>query len=113
MFKATRSYGAPYVSSFKPNFRRIFFKSARADEFQSLRQDLSTILKIFQVLDEVKEGLQYLFQTRNELTLALTGSGNAGLEAAFFNLIEPRDTVLIAANGFWGERAGDVAFRQG
>lgn len=64
-------------------------------------------------MDEIKEGLQYLFQTRNELTVAVTGSGNAGMETALCNLIEPKDTVLIAANGFWGERAQDMAIRQG
>ncbi|XP_066993748.1 alanine--glyoxylate aminotransferase [Anabrus simplex] len=65
------------------------------------------------IMDEIKEGLQYVFQTKNSLTLAISTSGHGGMEAAMCNLIEPGDTVLIAVNGIWGERAADMAGRYG
>lgn len=64
-------------------------------------------------MDDIKEGIRYVFQTRNELTLALTTSGHGGMEAVLCNLIEPGDRVLIAINGIWGERAADMAGRYG
>lgn len=66
-----------------------------------------------QIMDEVKEGIQYAFQTKNPLTLAISGTGHAGMEAAMCNLVERNDVVLIGVNGIWGERAADMAMRQG
>ncbi|XP_043281767.1 alanine--glyoxylate aminotransferase [Venturia canescens] len=66
-----------------------------------------------QLMDEIKEGLRYAFQTRNSLTLAISGSGHAGMEACLGNLLEPGETVLIAKCGIWGERATDMATRLG
>lgn len=65
------------------------------------------------MMDEVKEGIQYIFQTRNELTLALSTSGHGGMEALLCNLLEDGERVLIAINGIWGERAADMARRYG
>lgn len=65
------------------------------------------------IMDDVKSGIQYLFQTKNQLTLAISGTGHAGMEAAFVNLIEPGTVVLVAVNGIWGERAADLARRMG
>lgn len=64
-------------------------------------------------MDDVKQGIQYAFQTKNNLTLAISGTGHAGMEAALCNLIERNDVVLIGINGIWGERAADMANRQG
>lgn len=65
------------------------------------------------MMDEVKEGIRYAFQTRNELTLAVSTSGHGGMEAVFCNLVEDGDVVLVAVNGIWGERAADMASRYG
>ena len=62
-------------------------------------------------MDEVKAGIQYAFQTKNALTLALSATGHAGMEAVMANLLEEGDTVLIAENGIWGQRAEDMAKR--
>ena len=35
-------------------------------------------------MDDVKEGIQYAFQTKNPLTLAISGTGHAGMEAALW-----------------------------
>lgn len=64
-------------------------------------------------MDEIKEGLQYLFQTKNTLTLAISATGHGGMEATLCNLLEPNEVVLIAKNGIWGERAGNMAKRYG
>lgn len=64
-------------------------------------------------MDEIKAGLQYVFQTRNRLTLALSTSGHGGMEASLINLLEPGETVLIVKCGIWGERAVDMASRIG
>jgi len=66
-----------------------------------------------QILDEEQRLLRYLFQTENEVTLAVPGTGTAGMEAALCNLIEPGDHVLVAVKGFFGERLFDMATRYG
>lgn len=62
-------------------------------------------------MDEIKAGLRYAFQTSNKLTLALSASGHAGMEAAIGNLLERGERILIVKGGLWGERAADMAAR--
>ncbi|XP_058700469.1 alanine--glyoxylate aminotransferase isoform X2 [Poecile atricapillus] len=69
--------------------------------------------EVLQVMDEIKAGIQYAFQTQNRLTLAISGSGHCAMEAALFNLLEQGDTALVAINGIWGQRAADIARRLG
>ncbi|XP_008592883.1 PREDICTED: serine--pyruvate aminotransferase, mitochondrial [Galeopterus variegatus] len=69
--------------------------------------------EMFQVMDEIKQGIQYVFQTKNPLTLAISGSGHCALEAALINLLEPGDSFLVGANGIWGQRAVDIGERIG
>lgn len=69
--------------------------------------------EIFQILDEIKAGLQYAFQTRNRLTLVVSGAGHAGMEACLDNILEPGDKILIVKSGFWAVRAADKATRIG
>lgn len=64
-------------------------------------------------MDEIKQGIQYVFQTRNPLSLAISGSGHCALEAALFNLLEPGDSFLVGVSGIWGQRAQDIAERIG
>lgn len=65
------------------------------------------------VLDEVQAGLRTLFDTQNALTLPLSATGSAGMEACFANLIEPGDPVVIGVAGVFGTRMCDVAGRAG
>lgn len=67
----------------------------------------------YEVMDEVQELLRYAFKTDNALTLPLSGTGNAGMDAAFRNIIEPGEEVVIGVNGFFGERMVEVASRAG
>jgi len=56
--------------------------------------------------------LRYAFQTDNRLTIAVTGSGAACMEATLVNVLEAGETVIVGCNGYWGERLSDVARRQ-
>ncbi|XP_066155900.1 alanine--glyoxylate aminotransferase [Euwallacea fornicatus] len=68
---------------------------------------------VFRIMDEIKKGLQYMFQTKNKLTLCVSASGHAGMETVLCNLVEPGDKVLVLVNGIWGKRAVDMAQRYG
>lgn len=63
------------------------------------------------VMDEEQQMLRFLFQTQNPLTLAIPGTGSAGMEASLCNFIEPGDPVLVAVMGFFGERLYEMAGR--
>ncbi|MDI3317128.1 MAG: alanine--glyoxylate aminotransferase family protein [Bacillota bacterium] len=65
------------------------------------------------VMNETMDALRAVFGTTNPLTMALSGTGSAGMEALFVNLVEPGDRVLIGVNGLFGERMVDVARRAG
>lgn len=62
---------------------------------------------------EEQDLLRTVFQTDNEWTFALSGTGTSGMEAALVNLIEPGDEVLIAIHGYFGERLAEIASRVG
>ena len=63
--------------------------------------------------EEEQKLLRSAFQTQNDWTFALSGTGTSGMEAALANLIEPGDDVLIAIHGYFGERLAEIASRQG
>ena len=65
------------------------------------------------VMDEVQDMLRYVFQTKNRLTIPVSGTGSAGMEAALANFIEPGDRVLIGVIGYFGDRMVDMAGRYG
>ncbi len=65
------------------------------------------------VLDETCDRLRTVFRTTNSLTLPISGTGSAGMEAAFVNLVGPGDVVVIGVNGVFGARMCDVAARCG
>jgi alanine-glyoxylate transaminase/serine-glyoxylate transaminase/serine-pyruvate transaminase len=65
------------------------------------------------IMDESMAMLRELFQTTNRLALPMSGTGSAGMETCFVNLIEPGDAVLIGVNGVFGTRMVDVAQRCG
>jgi alanine-glyoxylate transaminase/serine-glyoxylate transaminase/serine-pyruvate transaminase len=69
--------------------------------------------EFLEVLDETCERLRAVFRTRNRLTLPLSGTGSAGMEAALANLLGPGDVVVVGANGLFGERMCDIAGRVG
>ena len=66
-----------------------------------------------QVMTETQTMLRQVFRTANELTLAVSGTGSAGMEACVVNLIEPGDKMVVCVNGVFGGRMADVAARAG
>ena len=65
------------------------------------------------MMDELKGLLQYAFRTANPLTIPISGPGSAGMEAAFVNLVEPGDTVIVCLNGVFGGRMKENVERCG
>ena len=65
------------------------------------------------LMDRTQALLRQVFETENSLTLAVPGTGSAGMEAALANVIEPGDTVLVCSNGFFSLRMAEMARRFG
>jgi alanine-glyoxylate transaminase/serine-glyoxylate transaminase/serine-pyruvate transaminase len=66
-----------------------------------------------QLMDETMALLRQVFRTENPLTMPMSGTGSAGMETCFVNVLEPGDRVVIGVNGVFGERMCDVAARCG
>ncbi|EDX84517.1 aminotransferase, class V superfamily [Synechococcus sp. PCC 7335] len=65
------------------------------------------------LMDEVQALLRYAWQTDNRMTLPVSGTGSAAMEATIANAIEPGDKILIGLNGYFGHRLVDMAGRYG
>jgi len=65
------------------------------------------------IMDETMELLRYVFNTKNRLTIPISGTGSAGMEAALVNSVEPGDKAIICVAGFFGDRMVDIAERAG
>jgi alanine-glyoxylate transaminase/serine-glyoxylate transaminase/serine-pyruvate transaminase len=66
-----------------------------------------------QMMEEVKDLLRVVFATKNPLTIPISGTGSAGMEACLVNLLEPGDEVVVGVNGVFGTRMAEVAERAG
>jgi alanine-glyoxylate transaminase/serine-glyoxylate transaminase/serine-pyruvate transaminase len=69
--------------------------------------------EFLKIMDQSMAMLREVFQTKNRLALPMSGTGSAGMETCFVNIIEPDDLVLIGVNGVFGTRMVDVAERCG
>jgi len=67
----------------------------------------------FQVADEIRSLLGYAYSTENQFNLAVSGTGSSGMEAAVANFTEPGTKFALLTNGFFGDRLGEMARRQG
>jgi alanine-glyoxylate transaminase / serine-glyoxylate transaminase / serine-pyruvate transaminase len=65
------------------------------------------------IMEDIKKLLRIVFQTTNEITFPVSGTGSAGMETAFANLIEDGDEVIVGVNGVFGGRAAEAAERMG
>lgn len=65
------------------------------------------------LMDEIQSLLRYTWQTENPLTIAVSGTGTAAMEATIANATEPGDVVLVGVNGYFGNRLVDMAGRYG
>ncbi len=64
-------------------------------------------------MNETQQMLRHLFQTANALTIPVSATGSAGMEACFVNLVEPGDEVVVCVNGVFGTRMADIVGRIG
>jgi alanine-glyoxylate transaminase/serine-glyoxylate transaminase/serine-pyruvate transaminase len=100
---------APTVNSFTPP-RRILMGPGPSDVYPEVlaaqaRPTIGHLDPLFVgMMDELKSLIQYAFQTKNEMTLAVSAPGSAGMEACFVNLVEPGEKVIVCRNGVFGER---------
>ena len=66
-----------------------------------------------QLMNRLQDKLRTVFQTQNLMTMAVSATGSAGMEATVVNLIEPGDAMVVCVNGVFGGRMADVAGRAG
>ena len=69
--------------------------------------------EFLQIMDENQDLLRAVFQTKNYMTIPISGTGSAGMEACCVNLLEPGDTAVVCRNGLFGHRMADVVQRCG
>lgn len=100
---------APMIAAFNPP-RRTLLGPGPSDVYPQVlaAQSKPTVGHLdplfVAMMDELKQLLQYAFQTKNEMTLAISAPGSAGMEACFVNLVEPGEKVIVCRNGVFGER---------
>lgn len=69
--------------------------------------------QFLEIMNNMQTMLRQVMETENPLTIAVAGTGSAAMEAAFANMIEPGDSVLVGINGYFGHRMVDMAQRYG
>jgi alanine-glyoxylate transaminase / serine-glyoxylate transaminase / serine-pyruvate transaminase len=65
------------------------------------------------LMDDIQSMLRVVFQTKNRFTIAVSGTGSAGMEASMVNIVEPGDTVIVGVNGVFGTRLATMVERCG
>jgi alanine-glyoxylate transaminase/serine-glyoxylate transaminase/serine-pyruvate transaminase len=65
------------------------------------------------LMNEIQSLLRYVWQTENQMTIAVSGTGTAAMEATIANAVEPGDVVLVGVAGYFGNRLVDMAGRYG
>ena len=64
-------------------------------------------------MDDIQDMLRYVFETSNKVTVPISATGSAGMEAALVNIIEPGDEIVVCIHGVFGERMLDIIERAG
>jgi len=67
----------------------------------------------FEMSDQVRRLIGHVYSTGNDFNLAISGTGSAGMEAAVANFAEPGRKFALLTNGFFADRIGEMARRQG
>ncbi|MGQ0666579.1 MAG: pyridoxal-phosphate-dependent aminotransferase family protein [Nitrospiraceae bacterium] len=65
------------------------------------------------VMNDIQGLLRQVFATVNQFTLAISGTGSAGMEAAIVNVVEPGEAVIVGVNGVFGTRLATIVERSG
>jgi len=66
-----------------------------------------------EIMNSTQDLLRYVFETENQLTIPISGTGTAAMETAVANMVEPGDSVIVCINGYFGMRIADMAARYG
>ncbi|MFC2063557.1 pyridoxal-phosphate-dependent aminotransferase family protein [Chloroflexota bacterium] len=66
-----------------------------------------------ELMNRIQSQLKHVFQTENALTIPVSGTGSAAMEAAVANMVEPGDPILVCKNGYFSDRLADMAARYG
>src|SRR5215469_12585287 len=67
----------------------------------------------FEVNEDVRAGLREVFGTRNAFTLAISGTGSAGMETAVSNFLDPGAKLLVFTAGYFADRIAEMGRRHG
>ena len=59
-------------------------------------------------MSDVQELLRYVWQCNNRVSLPMSGTVSAAMEASIANFIEEEETILIAKKGYFGDRLVDM-----
>src|SRR5215510_8283850 len=108
----------PTVAAFQPP-PRLLMGPGPSNVAPSVLEALSRPLvghldpTFVRMMEEIKAMLREVFLTKNEMTFPVSGTGSAGMEFCFVNLVEPGDEVIIGINGVFGTRMAEVAGRCG
>ncbi len=65
------------------------------------------------LMEETQTLLRQTFETENALTIPISATGSAGMEACLVNLLEKDDDAVIGVNGVFGTRMADIVERAG
>ncbi|MGF7184198.1 alanine-glyoxylate transaminase/serine-glyoxylate transaminase/serine-pyruvate transaminase [Desulfitispora alkaliphila] len=69
--------------------------------------------KFLELMNDTMDLLRMVFETKNDMTMSMPGTGSSGMETIFVNLLEPGDKAIVCVNGVFGGRMADVAERCG
>jgi alanine-glyoxylate transaminase / serine-glyoxylate transaminase / serine-pyruvate transaminase len=109
---------APVAPELKPSQRLLLGPGPSPVSPRVLRAMSTPLLghldpEFLLIMNEVQAMLRSVFQTTHMFTIAISGTGSAGMEAALVNVIEPGDKVIVGVNGVFGTRMADIVGRCG
>ncbi|MFN7945298.1 MAG: alanine--glyoxylate aminotransferase family protein [Blastocatellia bacterium] len=109
---------APSIPQFNPP-RRILLGPGPSPVDDRVYRAMSAPLTghldplFIRTMDEIQTMLRYVFETNNRLTIPISGTGSAGMEASVANLLEPDEEIVVCINGYFGERMCEMVTRLG
>lgn len=89
--------------------RRVLMGPGPSDAHTRVLQAMSNPLighldpEFIRMMDEVKQGVQEIFMTKNHLTFVVSAPASAGMETCLVNVLEPGDECIICIHGVFGE----------
>ncbi len=109
---------APAIPQFNPPRRILLGPGPSPVDDRVLRSMAAPLVGhldplFVRTMDEIQVMLRYVFETHNRLTIPISGTGSAGMEATVANLLEPGEEIVVCINGYFGERMSEMVTRLG